>query len=126
MRQQKPTYREYLEDRCWKLLDREQQFLPFPAATVNVTVREAQRGQTCSLCSKTILMEPDVDPHPQEYVWPSGRVMRFHGLLYSGAPDQRTSCLAVWKDVSRVWPKQLSTARRKRSTGRSQGRRGRR
>jgi len=126
MARQNKTYREYLEDRCRKLLDSKEQFHLFPSPTLNVTIREALRGQPCSLCSKAIPMESDVDPHPTEYKWPSGIVMRFHGLLYSGAPDQRTSCLVVWEDVSRAWGKQPSTARGRRSTGRRQERRGRR
>lgn len=145
MAKPRPTYREYLEDRCWKLLERDQQFHDFPspragappplgsAEPLNVTIRAAQRGQLCSLCGVRIPMESQVDPDPTEYEWPSGSVMRFHGLLYSGAPDQRTSCLGVWRDVSKAWGKQPATARkpsrrqrRRRSRGRSQTRRGRR
>jgi hypothetical protein len=126
MVQQKRTYQEYLEERCRRFLDSKEQFRPFPSSTLNVVVREAQRGLPCSLCDRTIPMEPEVDPHPQEYEWPSGNLMRFHGLLYSGAPDQRTSCFGVWMDVSRAWGKRPSTPRGKRRTGRSQGRHGRR
>ena len=112
MAQQRRTYLEYLADLCRKRLDQEEQFLPFPSPTADATVREAQRGKPCSLCGKAIPMEPDVDPHPREYVWPSGRVMRLHGLSYSGAPDKLTSCLFVWEDVSRAWGRPAPTAPR--------------